>query len=70
MKQVILHIMNYGASYRGNFIDSLENLGALIGHDSFEHYYVFTRDANNEKSRVWIDELAKQGRKIGFLGIG
>ena len=67
MKKVILHVLNYGASYRGNFIDSLENLGALIGEDSLEHYYMFTRDANNVKSRVWIDELQKQGRRIFFL---
>lgn len=67
MARVVLHIMNYAASYRGNFIDSLDNLDSKIKEDNLENYYLFTCDANNEKSRQWIDELGKRGKKVGFM---
>jgi len=67
MAQVILHIMNYAASYRGNFIDSLENLDSKIQKDGMENYYLFNAEADNEKSRVWIDELIAGGKKVRFL---
>ena len=67
MAQVILHIMNYAASYRGNFIDSLDNLDSKMKKDGMENYYLFNAEADNEKSRVWIDELIANGKKVRFL---
>lgn len=67
MPGTILHIMNYAASYRGNFMDSLASLDRKIKEEELKNIYLFTADAQNEGSMSWIGEMQRQGEEIYFL---
>lgn len=67
MSATILHIMNYAASYRGNFIDSLSSLDKKIRVDGLKNIYLFTAEAQGEGAMSWIKEMQKQGEEIYFL---
>lgn len=67
MPETILHIMNYAASYRGNFIDSLSSLDKKLQKDGLKNIYLFTKDAKNEGAMSWIGEMQQQGEEVYFL---
>lgn len=67
MQKTILHIMNYAASYRGNFMDSLSSLDERISEDGLKNIYLFTKDAEAEGPMSWINEMKKQGEAVYFL---
>ncbi len=51
----VLHICDYAALYRGNFIDSLESLEAY--HDNVENFYLFPFRVKGTAAQKWIEEL-------------
>ena len=57
----VLHICDYAASYRGNFIDSLESLETY--HDDVENFYLFPLRAQKTRAKEWIDNLNQNGVK-------
>lgn len=67
MQGTILHIMNYAASYRGNFIDSLGSLDKNLQANGLKNIYLFTGDAKNEGAMSWIGEMQRQGEEVFFL---
>lgn len=56
----MLHICNYAAPYRGNFISSLE---ALAEGDA-EQVYLFPARAATSGAMVWIEQLRAKGRAV------
>ena len=67
MPGTILHIMNYAASYRGNFIDSLWSLDKKLQLEGLKNIYLFTGDAKSEGPMSWIKEMQHQGEEVYFL---
>lgn len=67
MSGTILHIMNYAASYRGNFIDSLTSLDKKLQTEGLKNIYLFTGDAKSEGPMSWIGEMQRQGEEVYFL---
>ena len=67
MPGTILHIMNYAASYRGNFIDSLWSLDKKLQLEGLKNIYLFTGDAKSEGPMSWIKEMQQQGEEVYFL---
>lgn len=67
MLGTILHIMNYAASYRGNFMDSLGSLDEKLRRDNLKNIYLFTGDAKNQGAMGWIGEMQLQGKEVYFL---
>lgn len=65
--KAILHIINYAASYRGNFIDSLENLNERLKRKHLHIVYLFTKDAQQKMAMEWIQEMVDRGEKVYFL---
>lgn len=63
----VLHIMNYGASYRGNFIESLENLNRRLKDNNMRNIYLFCSSSKSNDARIWIDEMVKNGAVSEFL---
>ena len=57
----VLHICDYAAQYRGNFIDSLESLETY--HDNVENFFLFPSRARGTASQKWIDELNQSKTK-------
>lgn len=51
----VLHICDFSADYRGNFIDSLESIETY--HDDVENFYLFPFRAKHTAAQGWIDEL-------------
>lgn len=60
----ILHIANYCAIYRGNFIESLDNLSRQVKKCGGESIYMFPQDAENID---WVKDLQNNGRKVYFF---
>lgn len=64
MKQFrVLHICDYAAPYRGNFIDSLESLEI---YNNVENFYLFPARANGSAAKEWIEAL-NQNRKKAYI---
>ena len=51
----VLHICDYAALYRGNFIDSLESIEAH--HENVKNYYLFPARTKNTAAKEWIDAM-------------
>ena len=51
----VLHICDYSAHYRGNFIDSLESIETY--HDNVENFYLFPFRSKGTAAQKWIEEL-------------
>ncbi len=60
----VLHLMDYSAPYKGNFIPSIQNLGKLIIQDGTHLIYMFPASAQKID---WVNELALQGETIYFI---
>lgn len=67
MAGTILHVMNYAASYRGNFMDSLSSLDGELQKEGKQNIYLFTQDARSEGAMSWIGEMQKSGQVVEFL---
>ncbi len=67
MQGTILHIMNYAASYRGNFMDSLTSLDKKIQIKGLKNIYLFTGDAQNDGAMSWISKMQQHGEEVYFL---
>lgn len=67
MAETVLHIMNYAASYRGNFMDSLSSLDAELRKEGKRNIYLFTQTAKSEGAMSWIREMQKNGQTVAFL---
>lgn len=63
----VLHVMNYGASYRGNFIESLENLDENLQKEGYKNIYLFCEIAGKNDASVWIKEMHDRGHVTEFL---
>ena len=66
----VLHICNYNAPYRGNFISSLESLEKY--QKNVKCFYLFPSGAESSAAREWIDDMNKNGtvayiQKSGFF---
>ena len=57
----VLHICDYSALYRGNFIDSLESVETY--HDDVENFYLFPSRAKGTAAQEWIEELNTSHKK-------
>ena len=54
----ILHIANYEAAYRGNFIQSLELLSNTMEKENVKSYYMFPKQKDdNAPAMDWMSEL-------------
>ncbi len=51
----VLHICDYAALYRGNFIDSLESIETY--HDNVENFYLFPFRAKGTAAQKWIEDI-------------
>lgn len=60
----ILHICDYAANYRGNFIDSLESIPAY--HNNIANIYLFPSRAKNTVAKIWISEMNKE-KKTAYI---
>ena len=65
-KNNVLQILNYSAVYRGNFIDSLAELGKALKKQNREMSYLFCSQAKEGESLIWINEMMLAGDKIDF----
>lgn len=66
MKRV-LQVINYGARYRGNFIESLEYLDGLLKKEDTQNIYLFCASAKTGPAHVWTDEMIAKGDTVYFL---
>lgn len=64
-KKQVLHFANYKASYRGNFIESLECLDEKLQANNIEMIYLFS--CTKEKAPEWMLEMETHGKKLFFL---
>lgn len=60
----VLHICNYAANYRGNFIDSLESLEQY--HSNVRNLYLFPERAQNTSAKEWIRDLNYE-KEIAYI---
>ena len=62
----MLQILNYSAVYRGNFIDSLAELGKALEKQDRQMSYLFCIQAKESESLIWINEMIQAGDKVDF----
>lgn len=67
MDYSVLQVMNYAASYRGNFIESMELLKACMEEKNYDDVFLFCNEAKNSDSMIWINELINKGYHVEFL---
>lgn len=60
----VLHICDYSAPYRGNFIDSIASIEKY--HPSVKNFYLFPARAQNTAAMDWIAALNKN-EKIAYI---
>ncbi len=63
----ILHICDYAAAYKGNFILSLLELEDYLKDKSINQVYLFPHRAKSTKAINWINELIKEGHTVYIL---
>ena len=57
----VLHVCDYAALYRGNFIDSLEAVETY--HDDVENFYLFPSRVKKTAAQEWIEALNQNHTK-------
>lgn len=62
--RTILHICDYAALYRGNFIDSLESVETF--QNNITNVYLFPAYAKHSKAENWITEMNKD-RTVAYI---
>lgn len=60
----VLHIMDYAAPYKGNFITSIEILEDHLKQSGRKLIYLFPTTARNFE---WLIQFEKQGKKVFFI---
>lgn len=60
---VIFHICDYCASYKGNFISSLQSLD---GYKGIKNVYLFPYRSSYTGAKLWIDELNSEN-KVAYI---
>jgi glycosyltransferase involved in cell wall biosynthesis len=60
----VLHIMDYAAPYRGNFIPSIQNLEGKLNFAGDRLIYIFPETA---KRIDWVEELQRDGHIVYFI---
>src|ERR1035437_8005698 len=60
----ILHIMDFAAPYKGNFISSIQSLGKRINQDKGRLIYLLPLSA---KALDWVKELKEGGESVYFI---
>ena len=60
----VLHICDYAAAYRGNFIESLESLETY--HSNVKNFYLFPSRAKGTAATKWIDELNNDRKRAYY----
>ena len=63
-KYNVLHICDYAAAYRGNFIDSLCSLEKY--HGDVNNFYLFPNRAQNNSAKEWITEMNKD-KEVAYI---
>lgn len=64
MKKNILQYMEYAASYKGNFINSIMYLEEKINDQGSQMIYLFPKETENKE---WIKGLINNNKKVYFL---
>lgn len=64
MAEKIIHFMDYKASYKGNFINSIMFLDKELKKNNKEIVYVFPLATKNME---WIDDLIEEGNQVKFI---
>lgn len=67
MKKCVLHICNYAAAYRGNFISSLLRLEETLNKNDIHQIYFLPSRAYKTSAVNWINELKNEGHEIYIL---
>ncbi len=65
--ETVLHVMNYGAAYRGNFMDSLQSLDNRLREQGMRNIYLFCASAKQNDASKWIEEMRAAGDVVCFL---
>lgn len=63
----VLHIAHYAATYRGNFIASLEELEKRVIHENGKMIYMFPEWTKGNGAETWIRELKNAGKEIYYF---
>jgi glycosyltransferase involved in cell wall biosynthesis len=64
MMRNVLHIMDYAAPYKGNFINSIEILENKLVQSEIRLIYMFPSQASNFD---WVIQLKKEGKPVFFI---
>ena len=64
----ILHIANYEAAYRGNFIQSIDTLSIELEKEHIRSFYIFPKQENDDSPAMgWMRELLQIKRITGWI---
>ena len=63
----VLHIANYEAAYRGNFVQSLDLLSDKLEKEKVKSYYIFPVQKEDSPAMGWMQELLSKKRITGWL---
>lgn len=63
----VLHIANYEAAYRGNFIQSLDMLSDKLEKEKVKSYYIFPVQKEDSPAMGWMQDLLQKKRITGWL---
>lgn len=61
----VLQLMNYAAPYKGNFIESLEQIEKQ-SNGEIKNVYLFCKEAD-ESSKIWIDKMRSTHKPVYFM---
>lgn len=64
MKNAVLHICNYAAAYRGNFVESLQRLETALAEKGVTQVYLFPHRAHHTLAKDWIAQMRAEGRQV------
>ncbi len=64
MKRAVLHICNYAAAYRGNFVESLQRLETALEEKGVTQVYLFPHRAHHTLAKDWIAQMRAEGRQV------
>lgn len=65
--ETVLHIMNYAASYSGNFMASLFNLEEKLNKQNKKILYLFVPEVEKNPAVRWLNQMKEEGRRVEVL---
>ncbi len=65
--EIILHIINYAASYSGNFMASMFNLEEKLNKQNKKILYLFVPEVEKNAAALWINQMREEGRMVEVL---